>query len=62
MIKPTIFENSERLHIAAAEFWIKACAAAIGEHGSFHVALSGGTTPKHLFQLLAKSPFKEQVA
>ena len=35
--------------------------AAIEDHGFFAVALSGGSTPKVLYQHLAKSPWKEKI-
>ena len=57
MISPTIFRDAKQLHESAAEHWIRCCSEAITRHGSFHVALSGGTTPKALFQLLASNPY-----
>lgn len=60
MIKPTIFEDSPSLHIAAADYFVNTYEKSISNHGSFHVALSGGTTPKYLFQLLAKTPYVEK--
>lgn len=36
-------------------------AAAIQERGRFAVALSGGSTPKRLFELLAQDPYLEEV-
>lgn len=38
----------------AKEHWIAAARAAIEERGGFFVALSGGSTPKALFQLLTE--------
>lgn len=34
---------------------------AVKEHGSFFVALSGGSTPKDLYHHLCSSPYKEQI-
>jgi len=61
MISPTIFKDSPALHIAAADYFLKICQKCTDEQGIFHVALSGGTTPKYLFQLLAKSPYAEKI-
>jgi len=61
MISPTIFEDSPTLHIAAADYLLKTYQKCINTQSTFHVALSGGTTPKSLFQLLAKSPYTEQI-
>lgn len=61
MIQPEIFESPSKLHIAAAELWMSRCSAAIESHGSFHVALSGGTTPKALFQLLASEDYASHI-
>jgi cystathionine beta-synthase/cysteine synthase A len=44
-----------------AELFVKAARQAITSHGTFAVALTGGSTPKTLYSLLAASPFREQV-
>ncbi len=46
----------ETMRIAAGQFAGLARRAA-SENGSFNVALSGGDTPRYLFQLLAAEPF-----
>lgn len=61
MIKPDIFENSSSLHIAAADYFLARYQDALKRHNAFHVSLSGGTTPKYLYQILAKSPYCEQI-
>jgi 6-phosphogluconolactonase len=38
---------------AAAEF-LRCAAAAVAQHGSFSVALSGGNTPRAVYALLAE--------
>lgn len=55
--QPIIWEDAESLSEAAAYFFIQRCAESIADHGYFAVALSGGSTPKRLFQLLAAPPF-----
>jgi 6-phosphogluconolactonase len=42
----------------AAERFTAAAALAIGDHGTFTVALSGGSTPRDLFRLLTESPWR----
>ncbi len=53
---PQVFPDAERLAAAAAQYWIARCAAAIRARGAFHAALSGGGTPRRLYQLLAGAP------
>ncbi|HSX12630.1 MAG TPA: 6-phosphogluconolactonase, partial [Rhabdochlamydiaceae bacterium] len=31
------------------------------DHGSFYLVLSGGSTPKELYEILCRSPYKEQI-
>lgn len=47
--------DCEALHRAAAEYFCARAAEAIAEHGQFTVALSGGSTPRGFYALLAKS-------
>jgi 6-phosphogluconolactonase len=62
-IKPDvrIFEDVDGLSRAAATLFIDACAGAIADHGRALIALSGGNTPMKLYELLAESPYTEQV-
>ncbi len=48
-----VFATAADLFHAAAEEFLRAARAAIGAHGRFTVALSGGSTPKSLYSLLA---------
>ena len=45
----------------AAEYFAKAAAANIAKSGRFTVALSGGTTPKAMFALLAAEPLASRI-
>jgi 6-phosphogluconolactonase len=58
-----VFTDSKELAQAAAEFFVARSIEAVAERGSFTVALSGGSTPKLLYKLLADphEPFREQV-
>jgi len=51
-----IFDNSRELARVAAEHFV-----ALAQKDFFTVALSGGSTPKILYQLLAEEPFRAQV-
>lgn len=60
MIK--IFSNIEELTRFAAERFVETAMAAIdSEIGSFAVALSGGSTPKALYQILAGQEFRNRL-
>lgn len=50
-----IFPDAEQTAVAAATAWIDLAKKTIAERGSFHVALSGGSTPKRLYQLIASA-------
>jgi len=58
-----IFSNSQELARGAAEYFVARSAEAVAQKGNFTVALSGGSTPKVLYQLLAdeNEPFRAQV-
>lgn len=45
----------------AAEHFVLACQEAIQDHQFFSVALSGGSTPKALYELLCTPPFAEEI-
>lgn len=56
-----IFADVEALNQAAAQEWVRCAREAVAERGRFTVALSGGSTPKRLYQLLAAEPFRSQI-
>lgn len=56
-----IFKDSLQLSKEAAEIFVHAAKEAVQERGKFIVALTGGSSPKQLYHLLADSPFREQV-
>ncbi|MCH5689814.1 6-phosphogluconolactonase [Niabella sp. W65] len=56
-----IWENAEALSIAAAHYFVERCNKSIAETGRFTVALSGGSTPKALYQLLATPKFSRNI-
>ncbi|AHM62834.1 6-phosphogluconolactonase [Flammeovirgaceae bacterium 311] len=56
-----IFDNTLELSKTAAEQFIQAAREAVEARGKFTVALTGGSSPLHLYQLLAQSPYRERV-
>ena len=61
MNKITHFDNADLLATAAAEFFVQLSAEAIQLKGKFTVALSGGTTPAAMYQLLATDFYSKQI-
>ena len=61
MRKISVFENSEALSKAAADFIVALAAKQIAENGKFTIALSGGNTPSQLFELLATSIYSKAI-
>lgn len=57
-----LFADVDALNHAAAQRWVQLAASAIGARGKFHVALSGGSTPRALYRRLALPEFAERVA
>jgi 6-phosphogluconolactonase len=56
-MKPRIFETPADLFQGAAAEFANRASQALKDHGRFCVALSGGSTPKSLFSLLASGKF-----
>lgn len=55
------FTDMEELSQAAASLFVELALQAVETRGQFTVALSGGSTPKRMFELLAAPPFREAV-
>lgn len=56
-----VFDEAEEVSRAAALRFVELAERAIDARGRFSVALSGGSTPKRAYQLLASDEFKERV-
>ena len=56
-----VFREQSELIQRAAELFVAVAKEAMAENGRFLTALSGGSTPKALFQLLATSAYAEQI-
>jgi 6-phosphogluconolactonase len=61
MANVLIYPDPHFLAQAAAEKLIEAANQAVRERGVFSIALSGGSTPQVLYELLASEPFSERV-
>ena len=57
----TVWKDHEAMSFAAAYFFVAACHQAISKQGKFSVALSGGTTPKRFYEILALSEFNRNI-
>lgn len=57
----TTFDNLETLYTAAADNFVEQAATAIADHNQFTVALSGGSSPKAIFQLLATEKYSTKI-
>ncbi|WP_346236246.1 6-phosphogluconolactonase [Niabella insulamsoli] len=56
-----IWENAEALSLAAAHYFVERCNQHIADKGLFSVSLSGGSTPKRLYELLATPAFSRNI-
>lgn len=56
-----VFNTTDDVLVGLANFFIKCAGEAIAAHGRFTVSLSGGSSPKKLYELLASAGYKEQV-
>ena len=57
----SVIADAAALAAAAAERFVVAADHAIADRGRFIVALSGGSTPRRTFELLAREPFASRV-
>ncbi len=55
------WKNAEAVSIATAYFFVTECQRSIAKKGKFIVALSGGNTPRRLYQLLAFAEFSRNI-
>jgi len=60
-MKKIIPGNYQETLIYAAEHFVNLAKKAIEQRGAFHVALSGGSTPKALFKMLSGPPYAKQI-
>jgi len=60
-MKLNVFSNTEALYKAFADFFVKCAQEAINTNNRFTVALSGGSSPKKLYELLASEAYRKQI-
>jgi 6-phosphogluconolactonase len=56
-----IFQTTDTLNAAAASLILNIAHKAVDATGRFSIALSGGHTPEQLYELLALSPYNQQM-
>jgi 6-phosphogluconolactonase len=56
-----IFPDSAAIAKRASEIFVATAKSAVADHGTFNVALSGGSTPKALNILLAAEPLRSSI-
>lgn len=61
MTKVRVLEDLAALAEAAAEEVVRAANEAVRNHGRFTIALSGGSTPKALYERLASDDFRDRL-
>lgn len=61
MTQVLTFDNPQEVAHAAADRFVEIARAAIDERGRFSVALSGGSTPKRAYELLAGEDYRDKL-
>ena len=56
-----VYPDLEQLSLAAADRFARLADRAVRERGHFTVVLSGGSTPRRLYEILAASPFRQRI-
>jgi 6-phosphogluconolactonase len=56
-----IYSDLEKLSNAAVKIFMELAGCAVSELRRFSVALSGGQTPRRLYELLAEPPFRQKI-
>lgn len=57
----TVFPDEEALGRAAADLFLALSREAIASRGRFSAALSGGSTPRRLYELLGGKPYRDAI-
>ncbi len=59
--KTQYYPDRQQFSAAAAEFLCRQAQQSVTEHGSFTLALSGGSTPRSLYECLAQTPYVKHI-
>jgi 6-phosphogluconolactonase len=57
-----VYDTGDQLAVAVADWLATASANAVAEHGSFSIALAGGSTPRALYRLLTSDDWRPRFA
>ena len=57
-----VYRDADALSRALAELFVATGRMAAAERGGFHVALSGGNTPRAAYELLAREPLRDELS
>jgi 6-phosphogluconolactonase len=60
-MKINVFNSEDEVLNGLANYFVETAASSIAGHGQFSVALSGGNSPKKLYELLASPSFKDKI-
>ncbi len=60
-MKINVFNNENEVLNGLANYFVEIAAKSIANHGQFSVALSGGNSPKKLYELLSSPLYKDKV-
>jgi len=60
-MKLNIYNTEEEVLAKLADYFVQVAKASIAKHNRFSVALSGGSSPKKLYELLASDSYKNNV-
>jgi 6-phosphogluconolactonase len=55
-----VYPDADALFAGTAEWILTACGEAIASRGTCSIALSGGSTPRTLYRLLAAAPWRKR--
>jgi 6-phosphogluconolactonase len=56
-----VFDNTDKILTALADFIVTQAAGAIRNRGRFSLVLSGGSSPKKLYELLASDAYRQKI-
>jgi 6-phosphogluconolactonase len=56
-----VYADFEQLAVAGAELFVAAASESVSARGRFRVALSGGATPRRVYEVLAMDQFRSRV-
>jgi 6-phosphogluconolactonase len=59
--KILLFDGIDGVSAAGADLFVRICRESIAARGRFNVALSGGSTPKLMFELLASDCYRNEI-